>query len=58
MNVLASILNNLTAISSGLDNLSSKTEAIEALSRRAQEINQQLTFIIEAKDPTYVYWCK
>ena len=58
MNVLASILNNLTAISNGLDNLSSKTEAIEALSRRAQEINQQLTFIIEAKDPTYVYWCE
>ncbi|MBW2222488.1 MAG: hypothetical protein JRF22_08180 [Deltaproteobacteria bacterium] len=41
-----------------LNNLSSKSESIEALSRRAQEISQQLTFILEAKDPTYVYWCE
>jgi len=58
MSVSASLLNNLTAISSMLDNLSPKTEAIKALSRRAQEISQQLTFIIEMKDPTYVYWCE
>jgi len=58
LTLLASLLNKLTAISSMLNNLSSKSESIEALSRRAQEISQQLTFILEAKDPTYVYWCE
>jgi ATP-dependent DNA helicase DinG len=58
MSLLTSLLNNLTALRSMLDNLSPKTEAIEALSRRAQEIVQQLTFIVEMKDPTYVYWCE
>jgi ATP-dependent DNA helicase DinG len=54
----ASLLNSLTAISSTLANLSPKTEAIEALIRRAQEIGQQLTFVLEMKDPAYVYWCE
>jgi ATP-dependent DNA helicase DinG len=58
LTLLASLLNKLTAISSMLKNLSSKSESIEALSRRAQEISQQLNFIIEAKDPSYVYWCE
>jgi ATP-dependent DNA helicase DinG len=54
----ASLINNLTAIRSTLANLSPKTEAIEALVRRAQEIGQQLTFIIGMEDPAYVYWCE
>jgi len=58
MSLFVSLLNNLTAIRSMLDNISPKIEAIEALSRRAQEISQQLTFIVEMKDPTYVYWCE
>jgi len=55
---LTSLLNNFMALHSKLDTLSSKTEATEALSRRAQEIHQHLTFIAEGKDPAYVYWCE
>ena len=55
---LTSLLNNLIALYSKLDTLSSKTEATEALSRRAREIYQHLTFIVEGKDPAYVYWCE
>ncbi len=58
MTLLASLLNNLTAISSMLDNLSPKTESFEALNRRSREMSQQLTFILEAEDPAYVYWCE
>lgn len=58
MALLVSLLNNLTAVSSRLANLSPKTEAIEALSRRGKEMGQQLTFIVEMKDPSYVYWCE
>ena len=58
LTALSALLNSLAALSSSLDNLSPKTEAIEALSRRAQEIHHQLTFIIEASDPAYVYWCE
>ena len=58
MTLSASLLNNLTAIGSALANLSPKTETMEALIRRAQEIEKQLTFILEMKDSTYVYWCE
>ena len=58
LTALSSLLNNLTAIHSKLDNLSPKTEGTEALSRRTQEILNQLTFIIEARDPAHVYWCE
>ena len=55
---LTSLLNNLMALYSKLDTLSSKTEATEALSRRAREMYQHLTFIVEGNDPAYVYWCE
>ncbi len=55
---LSFLLNSITAIGSKLSNLSHQSETFESLSRRAQDISQQLTFIAEAKDPGHVYWCE
>lgn len=55
---LSSLLNSLTALSTRLDNLSPQTETSEALSRRSGEILNQLSFIVEAQNPAYVYWCE
>lgn len=55
---LTSLLNNLMILCGSLDRLSAKTDGGEALSRRAREIHDQLAFIVEGKDPSYVYWCE
>ena len=55
---LDSILHNLTSIGNMLRNLSPASEAIEALSRRIEETDHDLSFIREANDPAHVYWCE
>jgi ATP-dependent DNA helicase DinG len=58
MREYSNILNNMELISSILINLDNKTEEFSACSRRASEIKNQLSFIINRENPSYVYWCE
>lgn len=47
---------SLTRLSAELENLSSKPEEIFAFIRRAQELNVQLSFLMENEDKNTVFW--
>jgi ATP-dependent DNA helicase DinG len=47
---------SLTHISSELENLPSKPEEVFAFARRAQELQVQLGFVMEAEDRNTVFW--
>ena len=52
------ILNSLELISARLNSLENKTDEIRACSKRASDIKDQLTFIVNLQNPLYVYWCE
>ncbi|MBI4621543.1 MAG: ATP-dependent DNA helicase [Desulfobacterales bacterium] len=52
------ILDSLELISARLNSLENKTDEIRACSKRASDIKDQLTFIVNLQNPLYVYWCE
>ncbi|MFH2012160.1 MAG: ATP-dependent DNA helicase [Pseudomonadota bacterium] len=52
------VLNTLELISARLNSLENNTDEIKACSKRASEIKDQLTFIVNLQNPLYVYWCE
>jgi len=43
---------------SALDTVSVQSDAIEALSRRCRELEEELAIILESESPEQVYWCE
>jgi ATP-dependent DNA helicase DinG len=48
----------LDTVRTSLANLPVQSESIEALVRRAQELGQELAFVLELDSSEHVYWCE
>lgn len=55
---LPDLLNTLTRLAKGMKTLKNATEETDRISQRAEQLRDELYFIMEASDRASVYWCE
>ncbi len=55
---LPDLFNTLTLLATGMRNLKNATDETDRVSQRAEQIRDELGFIMDAADSSFVYWCE